>query len=148
MGCSQSDKLFSHPPGTPSASNQFPRTSLANEGKKRGSTIHAPYSGRTIHAAQRHDKVPRGARFIFKPLPSQRQSVFVYLFILRRRGRGVTAALSRPVTYQEVVKFNFNSHGQCQSLVEGEARPWHQDVLARVSQHCQGKLYRLAAATC
>lgn len=62
--------------------------------------------------------------------------------------RNVRAAPSKPATtYQEVIEFDLYPHRQCQSLVEGEARPWHQDVLAWVGQHCQGKLYGLAAAT-
>lgn len=58
------------------------------------------------------------------------------------RGRNARPA----TTYQEIVEFDLNPHRQCQSLVEGEAGPWHQDVLAGVGQHCQGKLYGLAAA--
>lgn len=93
----------------------------------------------------RFEKVPKDAQIIFTHFPG-RLKIFIYLFL---RGRGVRTALFKlATTYHEIVKFNFNSHGQCQSLVEREARPWHQDVLAWVSQHCQGKFYSLAAATC
>lgn len=90
---------------------------------------------------ERWDRVPRVAHGIFTQFPG---STRVFL-----RGRNVRAALSRlAITYQEVVEFDLNPHRQCQSLVEREARPWHQDVLAWVGQHCQGKLYGLAAAAC
>ena len=84
--------------------------------------------------------MPMVAQVVFTHFPG-RARVFL-------RGRNVRAAPSRPATtYQEIVEFDLNPHRQCQSLVEGEAGPWHQDVLAWVGQHCQGKLYGLAAAT-
>lgn len=62
-------------------------------------------------------------------------------------GLGLHALLLPSLAHQEVVELDLNAQGERQRLVEGEAGPGHQDVLAWVGQHRQGELDGLAAAT-